>query len=204
MLGLLLVLALGSGAVAQEPSPPPWFGGRVEMPEHGFAVTVPDGWVAIDITGDVDEQAWVTVMGFDPIATADDVRYFSEMMTRARSEGAELVLMEGLTGSFCGFNVTAKRAIETSEFADRLASRMSSDDRFTDVERPRAIELPAGPSFVVFGTFAKLDPPGPSPVTFYLVDADESVLLANCTGAERPEDDWLSAIETFEFLPAEE
>jgi hypothetical protein len=31
----LLVLVLGSGVAAQEPSPepPPWFGGRVEMPE---------------------------------------------------------------------------------------------------------------------------------------------------------------------------
>ena len=29
---------------SQNPSSAPWFGGRVEMPERGFSVTVPDRW----------------------------------------------------------------------------------------------------------------------------------------------------------------
>ena len=58
LLAGLLVLALSSGAVAQEPSPepPPWFGGRVEMPEHGFAVTLPDDWVAFVPGADIQAQ----------------------------------------------------------------------------------------------------------------------------------------------------
>jgi hypothetical protein len=57
LLAELSVLALGSGGLAQAPSPepPPRFGGRVEMPEHGFAVTVPDDWVALDLA--VDEAS---------------------------------------------------------------------------------------------------------------------------------------------------
>ena len=54
----LLALTLGTGVVAQSPSPepPPWFGGRVEMPEHGVAVTFPDDLVAFDLTEDIGAQ----------------------------------------------------------------------------------------------------------------------------------------------------
>ena len=34
----------------------PWLRGRVEMLEHGFALTLPDGWVGIDMAGDIDQQ----------------------------------------------------------------------------------------------------------------------------------------------------
>ena len=55
---LVLVGTMASGALGQSPSPdpPPWFGGRVEMPEHGFALTVPEGWVARDPAGDLVAQ----------------------------------------------------------------------------------------------------------------------------------------------------
>ena len=53
LLAGLLVAALGSGVVAQSPSSPPWFGGRVEMPGHGFAWTLPDGWVGFDPSADI-------------------------------------------------------------------------------------------------------------------------------------------------------
>ena len=60
LLAGLLVLALGSGVVAQgaspPASPPPWFGGHVDMPEHGFAVTLPDDWVALDPIVDLTAQ----------------------------------------------------------------------------------------------------------------------------------------------------
>jgi hypothetical protein len=56
---VLAACLLGVGAtpaIAQESSSPPWFGGRVEMPEHGVAITIPDDWIAFDLTADTDEQ----------------------------------------------------------------------------------------------------------------------------------------------------
>jgi hypothetical protein len=47
---------VGVGATPHA-SPPPWFGGGVELPRYGLALTVPDGWVAVDLTADIDEQA---------------------------------------------------------------------------------------------------------------------------------------------------
>ena len=38
----------------------------------------------------------------------------------------------------------------------------------------------------------------------YLLGTDESHAMLICTSDLRPDDDWLSIAETFEFLPAEE
>jgi len=56
-IALLAACLLGTStvpALAQETSPPPWFGGRVEMPEHGFAVTIPEDWMAFDLGADTE------------------------------------------------------------------------------------------------------------------------------------------------------
>ena len=39
---------VASQATSQGPSPPPWFGGRVEMPEHRFALALPSDWLYAD------------------------------------------------------------------------------------------------------------------------------------------------------------
>ena len=215
VIALVIVLGRPAGAsddvasptMSQEPSPvpAPRFGVRVEMPEHGFAVTVPEGWLALDPAEDLEDQAWITVTEFDPLATADDVRVLTEVLARARSEGTQLALVEGSTAASCSFTVKAKRAIETAEFADMLASAMSSDDRYAEVERPQSIDLPAGPGFVIVGAYTTpTSPVGSVPVISYLVDGEESILIASCVGAERPADDWLPVFRAFEFLPAEE
>ena len=56
LLGATSTLTLESGTLAQSPSPPPWLGGRVEMPEHGFAITLPGDWVGLDTAADALAQ----------------------------------------------------------------------------------------------------------------------------------------------------
>ena len=55
---MVLLLAGTASTLAQSPSPepPPWLGGRVEMPEHGFAVAVPDP------SDEAAAQGWATAM----------------------------------------------------------------------------------------------------------------------------------------------
>ena len=106
--------------------------------------------------------------GVRPGATADDVRAVAEQIASARRGGVQLLLVDASTEKTCALIVRAKRAIETSGFADRLASAMSSDESFSGVDPPRAIELPAGPSFVIVST--KLGSPvGPTPLIIYLI-----------------------------------
>jgi len=53
---IVLLAASAIPAMGQEPSPPPWFGGRVEMPAQGVAITFPDDWIAFDLTAGTDTQ----------------------------------------------------------------------------------------------------------------------------------------------------
>ena len=91
-----IVVALAGPTAAQtedaEPTSaePPWFGGRAELSEHGFAMAVPDGAVAYDMTGDLESQLRVVV----PEASEEDVTAWAQIM-RARMRG-QLVL--ALTG----------------------------------------------------------------------------------------------------------
>jgi hypothetical protein len=209
--GLLagLLVGLGSSVMAQSPSPSappsPWVAGqRVQMSEHGFAVTVPDGWAAFHPDGDEAQLAEVIVTWTGRGATDDDVRAVAEQIATARQEGVQLMLVEGASESTCILTVRTKRAIETGEFAVQLASAMASDDRYIDVEPPRAIELPAGAAFAIRGSRPNPDWLARSvPLTQYLVDSDRALLFATCVGPVRPADDWRSIVETFEFLPGE-
>jgi len=208
LLSGLLVLTLGFGAVAQSPSPvpPPWFGGRVEMPEYGFAVTVPDGWVAVDVMGDVESQARTVAAVLDPDASADVVHLVTEEFSGIWDDGVQLGLLEDSLDSACGFGVFSGPEMELSALADLLSSSLSNADSVTDPEWPRAIELSAGPGFLIAASFAGPDDPAdPGPVALYVVErAAGSFSMVTCAGDERPGDDWLSIAESFEFLSAEE
>jgi len=186
------------------PEPPPWFGGRVEMPEYGFAVTVPDGWVAFDMTGDVESQAWTLAAVLDTDASADVVGLVTEEFSGIA--GAQLGLLEDSLVSACGFGVFSGPEMELSALADLLSSSLSADDSVANLERPMAIEFSAGPGFLIGASFAEPDDPGDhGPVALYVVErAAGSFLMVTCAGNERPKDDWLSIASSFEWLPAEE
>ena len=198
--------APASPTMSQEPSPepPPWFGGRVAMPEYGFAVTVPDGWVAFDLEGDVESQAWLLAAALDLGDPIDVVGLVTEEFSGIA--GAQLGLLEDSWVSACGFGVFSGPEMELSALADLLSSSLSADDSVANLERPRAIGLSAGQGFLIAASFAGPDQPGDTrPVVLYVVErAAGSFLMITCAGHERPEDDWLSIAETFEFLPAED
>jgi hypothetical protein len=204
---LLATCLLGASAVpaiAQEPSPPPWFGGRVEMPEYGFAVTVPGGWIAFDMMGDVESQAWMLAAALDPDDPADVVGLVTEEFTGIA--GTQLGLLQDSLASACGFGVFSGPEMELSALADLLSSSLSADDSVANLERPRAIELSAGLGFLIAASSTGPDGPGDTrPVVLYVVErAAGSFLMITCAGHERPEDDWLSIAESFESLPAED
>jgi hypothetical protein len=175
------------------------------MPEHGFAVTVPGGWVAFDPAGDVDKQARVLLMVHDPDASVDDAALVAEALSSSSDQGALVLFDEDSTMTTCGFRVLPALETDLRTSADFLASFLSNQEGFSDVERPRLVELAAGPGVLIAASLADPDGSGVSgPTVLAYADGPESLLLMSCFGAERPEDDWLSIAETFEWLPAEE
>jgi len=204
LLAGLLVLTLGSGAMAQEPSPPPWFGGRVEMPEHGFAVTVPADWVTFDTAVDAVSQLEAASGVLDPVVWPADGAELLGVLATAGSEDMQLLSSHATTVDLCWMGAQPAWDMPIDEVADSMFESYLDDPSARDVEAPQRIDLPAGPAYLIRSS--DQDDSGVwGPSSMYLLDADPGVLMTYCSTKDaRPEDDWLSIVETIEFLPAEE
>jgi hypothetical protein len=201
----MLILALGSGVVAQSPSPPPWFGGRVEMPEHGFAVTLPDDWVGFDPAADALSQRDAASGFLDPAVWPEDDAAWIDGFADTVAAGHGLFFGQATSRSSCGLSAWISD-MPTVEVADSDFQWYADDPDARDVEPPQLIDHPAGPAYLI--RMARRNPPGWGewrPTSHYVLVADGVILRAHCfTDGVRPEDDWLSIVETIEFLPAEE
>jgi hypothetical protein len=195
---LLAACVLGTGAtpaIAQEPSPPPWFGGRVEMPEHGFALTFPEGWTIFEPGTSDFERA---------LARVDIYReeLHTVMVAGARPPGREGgPPVEWCTGDTMIFFAAPLDAWfklkEDASLEDILPLLFGGGD---DEDRPGItyLELPAGQA-------ARMDGPDEAThLSVYLLRDGNTFYWISCAGDDLPDDRWLSIAETFEFLPAEE
>jgi hypothetical protein len=193
----------GSGALlAQEPaSEPVGFGGRIEVPEVGYAITAPDGWVSIrpsaedvdsitDALQDIDadlaatvEEALAAGVGFSLLTFGpyDEASGFRENcnVTDLPSDGTPVDV------------AVASDAAVVAEMGDQVSS--GPETALLDLPAGKVGRLDFGMSFPGFETMQAV---------YYFTDGSTYMLLT-CTHVERPEDDWLSIAETFEFLPAE-
>ena len=198
LLAVLLVLALGSGALAQSPSPepPPWFEGRVEMPEHGFAITVPDGMVAIDPRGDEEAQwriAEEAASGW--LIPPSDGPVLQDLYLAAGPGAAPQ------TRQYCGISMSAVGNLDQALGAgeDLMSRAVAGEEVPIDVRDARMLEVSAGAAVVWYH--------GDSwhRATYFVVRDDRTIVFDCWTeGPGLPDDDWLSIAETIEFLPAEE
>lgn len=163
LLAGLLVLVLGTEAVAQSPSPepPPWFGGRVEMPEQGFAVALPVDWVGFDATTDAASQAEAAsdVLG-TPVVFAGGIPP-SDMVAAVGAHGVQLAALHRTSLDHCLWMAIPAIAVPASEVADALYQDFVNDPNERDVEPPRRIDLPIGPAYQVRVIFHGDLPPAP-------------------------------------------
>jgi hypothetical protein len=201
VLASLLGISAAAPSLAQEEGPPePGLGGRIELPDAGYALTVPDDWVAIvpssaeidviiENLGTIDPELATTVenalaggVGFSLLAFGDidadsGFRENCNVIDGA-SDGASLaVIVES----------------EAAAFAD-LGDRLASGPDVT------MLQLPSGEvARIDYGlTYPTLET---AHAAYYFNDG-ATLHLLTCTNVERAEDDWLSIAETFETLPA--
>ena len=171
------------------------------MPSAGYALTVPDGWVAFYPSADDAAAITDALRGIDPdLATT-----------------LEAALAGGVGFSFLAFgeadetgfqdncNVidypTEGASLNMAVAAD-MAAMGDMGEALVGEPAIESIELPAGESARI--DYA-LEYPGVQAVfsAYYFTDGTTFHLLT-CTGTERPDDSWRSIAETFEFLAAEE
>lgn len=212
-LTILLVLAslLGVGSsgplLAQETETelgegPVVSGGRVEVPSAGYAITVPEDWVAIHPTGEDAAAIADALRGIDPeLATTLETALAGDVGFSFLAFGAA----DEETGFRDNCNVIDYPAGGTSlglVLAADVAALGSMGDALAGEPVTTTLQLPAGES-------ARLDYALEYPTVqavfsaYYFTDGSMFHLLT-CTGTVRPDDAWLSIAETFEFLTLEE
>ena len=130
---MLVGVSVGSAASA-EPASPPWFGGRIEMPEHGFALVLPDGWVGVDSSADVSEQvaAWARARPDD--LAPEDVTAMSLTVATAATAGMELVAFGPMREPWCGVAPTLAAHRTLDEVIDSYAASMLENEFATVVQ----------------------------------------------------------------------
>lgn len=202
-LAITMLGGAGGPAVAQGFEPDvAGIGGRVEVVDSGYALTVPDEWVYVfptaadasvilEAAGEFAPELSSTIanalaqgVGFSLLILGDvDVeRGFTENcnVIDSQAQGISLAM------------VAAAEAAAAEGFGDLLASS----------PQITMLQLPAGEAARVdyslaFPQFETLH------AVYYFID-EPDVYSLTCTALERPDDDWLSIAETFEFLPADE
>ena len=201
----LLGIGVGTAAaVAEAPAPAPvGVGGRVEVPQLGFALTLPPEWV------------WVRQSPADAAAFADTLE---AVMDPEDAEGY-ISIAGSLQGSFGDRNpLSAKRGDVRGDVSagedlvivlrslpeagiegvvgDLVAAAEGADDVHGLSVAP--VTLPVGEVTRIDYSLGPLDYSA-----YYLTDGIRLYLL-QLQGLDTPEDRWLSIAETFEFLPVEE
>jgi hypothetical protein len=211
-IALLTACLLGTSAIpamaqSTSPEPPPWFGGRVEMPEHGFAVTLPDDWVAFDTTMGVASQIETAGEVLDAARGSAQEALLVPTLAELAANGYQLWASHPTSDENCSIGAWSRDALGISgtrdELADRLYELFAGDPIYREVEPPQRLDLPIGPAFVVRMT-ERRDPSVDQwwPTSVFAIATDERVLVTLCTSSGAlPRDDWLSIVETIELLP---
>jgi len=220
LLACCLASLVASPVVAEEPSPapPPWFGGRVEIPEHGYAVTIPEDWAAFDMTADDETQTQVISRVFgaalqdlmpSELAAMRAIGAKSAFLVAGGFDAAGDWVLEATVESrnsclVSSVGIPGPLAIGQLEeaaaaFQEMLATAGAGDPL---ASTPTVVDLLAGTTIAVDLSY-ELDH-GPVSGTVYLVASDQTLLFTICGAPDPPDDRWLSIAESIEFLPEEE
>jgi hypothetical protein len=200
VLASLLGVGIAAPALAQEESPAaPGLGGRIELPAAGYALTVPDDWVAIAPSLEDIEVIFDTLSTFDPeLATT---------VQDALAGGVGFSLLAfGDFDADSGFRENCNVIDGVSDGTSLAAIARSEADAF----REMGDRLASGPEVTMLelpaGEVARIDYGLQYPnletahAAYYFTDG-ATLHLLTCTNVERAEDDWLGIAETFERLP---
>lgn len=196
---VLASVAIPATSVAQEASPDDavGIGGRVEVPEAGYALTLPPDWLHIRPTrADMDvilAQVETIVPDLGPAVEA----------ALAGGLGLSLIAFgddnEGLPGSCTVLDRAADGRSVDAIAAEEVTKLGALAEIIVSGPEVALIELPAGRT-------ARLDVGLRLPEievessTYILVDRDWIHVLT-CTDDVRPDDAWAGIVETFEPVP---
>ena len=184
---LLVTCLLGVGAgsaTAEEPLPSPeTTGQRVEVPEAGYAVTLPEAWTL--------ETREVVERTDSPEGPTEETRSIQSYAVAPDGSASCLLVEDRLEESLD----------DPSAALDETAAYHRSRYEPVLVEMS-SVELPLGRAVRFVVDFADWGDEAVGAV--YLLSDGVDLFVLSCVAPEPPEGDWwLSIAETFEFLPEE-
>lgn len=203
LVGSLLSIGGGPAVVAQSPSPDPvGLGGRVELPEYGFALTFPDDWAWVRYTTEdfdsvMEQLADLTSPEF--VAANED--WFDGMDSETPLEGERADSASGCLFQVIPMDLPFPLDMLAPAFIENIQGRR---DIFPDGATLTDVALPAGQSKRVDASQVDEGWVSPMEQSHYLLVRGSRFYDITCMSHEPPEDRWLSIAETLEFLPAAE
>ena len=196
-----LLGAATSALLAQSPAPF-GLGGRVEVSGAGYALTLPDGWAYLRPTTDDDGTLAVFIEA--ELEDQDLAMRLVVLAAEMRPDDITLLGMgEGRGNCFARSTPSGGLTLESLVAAD-LPMPLAEGDFARSEPTVTYLTLPAGAA-------ARIDiseQTGTAPsehveTSEYVMTDGITQYRLRCSGLERPDDDWLAIVETFEFLPPE-
>lgn len=204
MMGLLVIGGV-TATSAQESSHAPVEGTGVTLPQYGFAATLPEGWLVIcpwseEALGALGARGATRDPG-EPLDEEERVivetmaAMFAECQFVAIRLADEGPAVSDVCKADAGALAPGTFDLNIAYLSEVLSS---SEDTVAIATAPQ--DLPAGQAAVIDVEYRTRTP---RHWANYLIEGDEVILALACAGPERPDDDWLSIAESFEFLPEE-
>ena len=186
-LALAGVLGSSSVALAQSPAPtsPQWPGSRVEMPGHGFALSLPSGWVYAEAWAVPDD--WWDPDNGAPEAQGEAFLARGGVLIARNAVGAPTA------DEYC------KAELWSADFAQGYVNQIRRDPRAVASESFRLIDLPGGRAVV-----HDVQHQNGWDWRDYLITDSRRWIALVCGSQFAPDDRWLPIAESFEFLLVEE
>jgi hypothetical protein len=195
-----LIGMVGSPAVvAQSPSPGPvGLGGRVAVPEAGFALTFPEDWVWVrHPVPDVDAAVgWLA-----GVAGSADADRYRDLLAMA-SEAAPVIGTLGFGRDTC-FVQEWEWDLSLGDLAAMMQAWYQGEDAYTAVTST-AVMTRAGEAIRIDYRYSSQDASTDQAQYLYTQGQAGLVHVLNCAADDPPADRWLSIAETFEFLLEQE
>ena len=198
--------AVVSPAAAREPSPDPapWFGEqRVEFPDDGFAVTVPEGWIGFNATDPASQVEAAAPFILDDFVTW----WLPRRLEYMSDEGVRLLALDSAEEGHCEWGSAPRMAIPDYYIWDSLNDEnpitwFYLGDTFYAPAQP--IQLPAGGAHLLRGSPSD-DVSFEQTHWLLVLEMPDAALVVSCVkDAGEPDDDWLPFFETIEVLPTQD
>jgi len=181
-------------------------GGRVEVPEAGFALTFPEGWVLLTRESLFDESV------LEGIEQADPAYWELVREPAARLEAGDALKLFATPSDYADYTSTIPACSVVLQPSEGATLAEVVEAQVWLIETQMSDFLVFGPEVqevaLSAGEALRIDiahsvGTGGWASNYFIAD-DSVVYGLTCVAESPPEDRWLSIAETFEFLPEEE